>query len=142
MIWIQINTKLENIQQSIINDVLQQKYVPFQNQNIPMYDQMISLIINSKITLEFLEEFKNEYLKHHCYDNCIYIQHILYIVWDHTPKQIKTCNQCNCLIQMDYVIDLYKKKYYANQQIYKKSKKNLKKLQLCYNELENIKLKD
>ncbi len=134
---------MENNQMNIIIiDVLQQKYVPFQHLNIPIYDQLISLVINRKITLEFLEEFKNEYLKNHCYDNCIYIQHILFIEWDHTPKQIEKCNHCNCLIQLDYVVDLYKKKYYASKKIYKKSKKNLKKLQICYTELENIKLKD
>lgn len=118
--------------QQIIEQVIHERYVPFQHTNIPIYDQLISLIINDKITVESLEEFKNEYLKHHCYDNCKYIQHILFMEWDHTPKLISKCNKCNVLIQMDYVVDIYKKHTYPSVKIHDISKKNLKKLQLCY----------
>lgn len=116
----------------MIEQVIHKRYIPFQNLDIPIYDQLISLIINNKITVDILEEFKNEYLKNHCYDNCKYIQHIIFIEWDHTPKIISRCNQCNILIQMDYVVDIYKKQRYPSIKIHDKSRKNLLQLQLCY----------
>ncbi len=116
----------------IIDQVIHIRYGPFQHTTFPIYDQLISLIINDIITVESLEKYKDEYLKTHCYDSCKYIQHILFIEWDHTPKVISRCSKCNVLIHMDFVVDIYRKKRYPSIKIHYKSKKNLKQLQLCY----------
>lgn len=122
------NLDLTNKEHQMIDEVLNGSYLPFKDSSVPIYDQLISLIINKKISLDTLQYCMNCYLEQHCYDNCDLVPEVSFVHWNYTPRYTK-CNKCNHLLNLDYVIELYKKQRYVSNEICQESKINLTKLQ-------------
>ncbi len=125
-----MNFKLDptNDEHVLIDAVINHQYVPFMELKIPIYDQLIYLHKNKRISLRSLNHCLHSYLEYHCYGKCGNVPEVAFMHWTSTPKYSK-CEFCNHILNMDYAVNVYVKNRYCSKAEYIKSKKNLKKIE-------------
>jgi Zn finger protein HypA/HybF involved in hydrogenase expression len=119
---------LDNKEHYLIDSVINSNYRRFNNSNVPIYDQLLSLVVNEQISKESIQYCLNSYLELHSYHGCDLLSEVAFIHWNNVPQYCR-CNMCNKIMNLDYVNEICKTCRYPSTHIYNTSALNLKKLQ-------------